>query len=130
MTSAEFRHVLDLPASTAAPRVGRQFVGHVLHEWQLTDLADSAVLLTSEVVTNAVLHAGTASQLFVERVDSGIRVTVRDSGEGVAERSGPRSGVAGGHGLALVDTLADQWGARRVDGHHEVWFELRTTTTH
>ncbi len=129
MTSAESRHVLDLPASAVAPRVGRQFVGHVLRDWQLADLVDSASLLTSEVVTNAVLHAGTASRLSIERGTDMVRVSVQDEGDGLAERSAPRMDAAGGHGLALMDTLADQWGARRVDGCHEVWFELRITTT-
>jgi len=125
MNSAESRHV-ELPASPAAPRLGRQFVGQALHDWRLDDLAETVTLLTSEIVTNAVIHAGSASKLRVERVDGGVRVTVADGGEhGVAEPSARRVDSAGGHGLALVDTLADQWGSRRLDGRHEVWFELR-----
>lgn len=125
MTRAAPRHVLELPASSAAPRLARQFVGRVLDEWQFEELAEMTALLASEVVTNAVVHAGTTSRLCIERFPGGIRVVVEDLGDGVAARSAPRPGIAGGHGLALVDTLAADWGARRVDGHHEVWFELR-----
>lgn len=123
MTEAMLR-VVDLPATRAAPRLGREFVRSALAEWQLGALTDVAALLVSEVVTNAVVHANTPSTLRVERSRAAVRVTVSDLGRGVAQRGAALAGVAGGHGLALVDTLARRWGTRRVDGGHEVWFDL------
>ena len=123
------RQEVHLPATTSAPRAAREFVGLVLTEWRLDHLKDTALLLTSEVVTNAVVHAGTASTLRIERAGSDrVRISVLDGGAGVAQRVGDRSGAPGGHGLALVDTLAQDWGSRRVDGHHEVWFHLDNRT--
>lgn len=115
---------LQLPATRAAPRLGREFVRAALVDWGVGQLTDTATLLASEVVTNAVLHAGTASTLCVERTGRAVRISVTDGGRGVARHASPRPGVAGGHGLALVDQLAQRWGARRVDGGHEVWFDL------
>jgi anti-sigma regulatory factor (Ser/Thr protein kinase) len=116
--------VVELPATRAAPRLGREFVRAALDDWGLTTLVDTATLLVSEVVTNAVVHANSRSTLSVEQTPVAVRFTVTDRGGGVAERGAARSGLAGGHGLALLDTLARRWGARRVDDGHEVWFDL------
>ncbi len=116
--------VVELPATRSAPRQGREFVRAALDDWRLEALAETAALLVSEVVTNAVVHARSASTLCVERTDGVVRITVTDRGSGVAQRGRRGAGVVGGHGLALVDTLARRWGARRLDGGHEVWFDL------
>jgi anti-sigma regulatory factor (Ser/Thr protein kinase) len=116
--------VVELPATRAAPRLGREFVRAALADWGLTPLVDTATLLVSEVVTNAVVHANSGSTLCVEQTPAAVRFTVTDRGAGLAQRAIVRSGIAGGHGLALLDTLARRWGARRVDDGHEVWFDL------
>ena len=116
--------VVELPATRAAPRLGREFVRAALDDWGLTPLTDTATLLVSEVVTNAVVHAHSQSTLCVEHSPATVRVTVTDRGRGIARRAMAGAGVAGGHGLALLDTLARRWGARQVDGGHEVWFDL------
>jgi anti-sigma regulatory factor (Ser/Thr protein kinase) len=120
--------VVELPATRAAPRLGREFVRTALHDWGLAPLVDTATLLVSEVVTNAVVHANSGSTLCVEQMPAAVRVTVTDRGAGLAERAMARSGIAGGHGLALLDSLARRWGARRVDDGHEVWFDLGVPT--
>jgi anti-anti-sigma factor len=94
----------------------------------------TATLLTSELVTNAVIHPGLAVggsvglriTLFGDR----IRVEVTDAGRGFEPASLPpaRLGGAGGHGLFVVDGLSTRWGtARRAAGDSHafcVWFEL------
>jgi anti-sigma regulatory factor (Ser/Thr protein kinase) len=92
--------------------------------------ADVAVLLASEVVTNAVLHSnsrragGTVTITAIE-MGGGVRVEVADEG---SERSVPQvkghGCVSGGHGLLLVQTLADQWGYARDELGTTVWFWL------
>jgi anti-sigma regulatory factor (Ser/Thr protein kinase) len=124
MDTAGTARVAELPATTTAPRLARAFVIETLEEWGLASLNDTASLLVSEVVTNAVVHAESASTLRIERADGCVHVTVRDSGTGLAGRAEARPGVAGGHGLSLVEALSTDWGARRVDGGHEVWFDL------
>lgn len=116
--------MVELPATTVAPRLGREFVRAALADWGLLQLVDTAVLLVSEVVTNAVVHARSRSTLCVEQNSAAVRISVTDHGGGVARRSAGSVGLAGGHGLALVETLARRWGSRQVDGGHEVWFDL------
>jgi anti-sigma regulatory factor (Ser/Thr protein kinase) len=92
-------------------------------------VCEDALLVTSELVSNAVLHSGCDPQeeieLVADRVPAGIRIEVADAG-----RSGrtPRvkradDGSPGGIGLRLVHALARRWGADRQDGVR-VWAEL------
>jgi anti-sigma regulatory factor (Ser/Thr protein kinase) len=83
------------------------------------------LLLTSELVTNAVVHAGTQARLHLQGVAGGVRVEVSD---GSSELPVPRNGRAddvGGWGLVLLERLATAWGAERRDSGKTVWFEVR-----
>ena len=104
----------------------RQFVGQVLGG---CPAADDAVLLTSELVTNAVTHtaSGTGGKVVVTvyRADTRVRVEVRDDGSdqvpvvrpyGLAEESGC--------GLGLVELMAHCWGYRGGQRGRIVWFML------
>jgi two-component sensor histidine kinase len=79
-------------------------------------------LVISEIVTNAVRHAGLGPEDEIEIVGDfrgdGVRVTVRDGGKGFVR--GARS-KDGGWGLEIVERLADDWGLEKG----AVWFELR-----
>jgi signal transduction histidine kinase len=83
-------------------------------------------LLASELVSNAVRHAGADSvAIRFQVVPTHIRVEVADDGPGfdVATRRVGQPGRAGGWGLRLVDELASRWGV--ADGErHTVWFEI------
>ena len=95
------------------------------------DVQETAVLLLSEVVTNAVLHARTPLALEIERVAGAVRVTVSDGSprQPPRRRHGLHAGT--GRGLGLLATLATDWGSER--GQHpwqkDVWFELPTDPT-
>lgn len=84
------------------------------------------VLLASELVSNAVRHAG-ASEVAIrfETVASRVRVEVADEGGGFdpSGLTAPTAGGAGGWGLRLVDELANRWGVADGD-EFRVWFEL------
>ena len=85
---------------------------------------DEAVLATSELVTNALVHAGTSVLLRVAAGPRGVRVEV---GDGSAHSPVPRWHAvtsATGRGLRLVDSLVDRWDvSRRADGK-TVWFQI------
>ena len=86
-----------------------------------------ASLCVSELVTNAVLHAdiGDDAELRLDvefAPDGGLRVEVRDTGEGFAQPE-PTEGDDSGWGLFLVDRLSDRWGVTCDDGTC-VWFEM------
>lgn len=83
------------------------------------------VLLASELVSNAVRHAGSSSiAINFQVLADCVRVEVADEGPGFAPAlPNPTPGKAGGWGLKLVDELADRWGVADDDGAR-VWFEL------
>lgn len=91
-------------------------------------ISDDAILLTSELVTNAVRHAGLDDQNEIEvtvSVNSRIlRITVRDRGPGFdPEAVVPRSDE-GGWGLDLLRRLSSRWSVDRGSAGTDVWFEI------
>jgi anti-sigma regulatory factor (Ser/Thr protein kinase) len=117
-------NVLDLPPTTESVPVARRFVRARLVDGA-TDV-DTATLLVSEVVTNAILHARTSVRLTVEVADEVARIAVRD-GSPVQPRIHSFSATsATGRGLRLLDRLAKRWGvyADPATGGKVVWFEV------
>jgi anti-sigma regulatory factor (Ser/Thr protein kinase) len=115
------------PDSVAIARdaVARAVVDHRSSEQRIEDLR----LLTSEIVTNALRHAGMdAGDSLVVAVDispNRVRVEVSDQGPGFDPDAleAPTAERVGGWGLHLVQQLADRWGVDRNDPN-SVWFEL------
>lgn len=108
----------------------RSFVRDTLQGWGFADIVDDAVVLTSELVTNAVVHAGTAADVLCLRSDDGVRIEVADH---YPEREIPvqTSAVSmgspdreGGRGLQLCAALAGRWGVEYTPTHKRVWFQL------
>ncbi|MGW0548000.1 SpoIIE family protein phosphatase [Streptomyces altiplanensis] len=108
----------------------RAFVRDTLQGWGYADIVDDAVVLTSELVTNAVVHAGTTADVLCLRTDDGVRVEV---GDRYPEREVPLQGTAqsfgspdreGGRGLLLCAALAARWGVEYAPTHKHVWFQL------
>ena len=105
-----------------SPRAARAFVRRVLDEHATS--ADLAVLLISELSTNAVLHARTDFTVRVSAVSTGVRVEVQDANERSPVIGHTPSEATSGRGLHLVQALASSWG---VEGRPEgkiVWFEV------
>lgn len=105
-------------------RKARELVTSALAAWDMDDLVDVAELLTSELVTNAVLHAGTAFRVAVEAEPPVARVEVSDGRIDPPVPTVPARDHDHGRGLMLVEALASQWGSRVVDGGKVVWFAL------
>ncbi|MGC5035112.1 SpoIIE family protein phosphatase [Streptomyces sp. DT190] len=108
----------------------RSFVRDTLQGWGFADIVDDAVVLTSELVTNAVVHAGTSADVLCLRSDEGVRIEVADR---YPEREVPLQGTAinmgspdreGGRGLQLCAALAGRWGVEYTPAHKTVWFQL------
>ena len=115
---------VELDASELAPRAARRFVAETLESWQLGHLADTATLIASELVTNALLHAQSPCQLTLLHADGCIRMEAADSGPGGAVRRFGEADALGGRGLVIVDALSTRWGSRRESGRYVVWCEL------
>lgn len=88
------------------------------------DLRDMAVLLTDELVTNALVHGGGQFGLDVELDDDAIRVAVGDGSPDVPRALRPGAELEHGRGMAIVDALASAWGTDQFPTHKIVWFEL------
>ena len=89
-------------------------------------VAEDAALLTSELVSNAILHARTPFEVLVDRSNGHVRVTVADGSPEPPIVQRPAPDEVGGRGLVLVSSLSSRWGFEgRRDGK-SVWFELET----
>ncbi|MEV4680322.1 SpoIIE family protein phosphatase [Streptomyces kurssanovii] len=108
----------------------RAFVRDTLQGWGYSDVVDDAVVLTSELVTNAVVHAGTSADVLCLRSEDGVRVEVADR---YPEREVPIQGAGraianldseNGRGLLLCAALASRWGVEYTPTHKTVWFQL------
>jgi anti-sigma regulatory factor (Ser/Thr protein kinase) len=92
--------------------------------------AEVAVLLTSELVTNAVLHSdsrdgGGNVTVVVDQLGGWLRVEVSDAGSANSTPVVKKEVCASsGHGLFLVDALASEWGYNRDESRTTVWFSL------
>ncbi len=117
----------DLAVEPNSAGRARRFVGATLALWSLEDLSDETILLTSEIVTNAILHTDSTSiRLRVVLLSDGVRVEVGDGSPHapVVRRHSPASGT--GRGLALVEASARRWGADAHGDGKTVWFEIAT----
>lgn len=100
------------------------FVARVL-QGRSADEREIGVLLTSELVTNALLYAQGRITVRVIDGDGAVRVTVHDAGRQPVAPRRVSTEATSGRGLALVEQLASSWGVDLVeDDGKEVWFEV------
>ncbi len=128
MAAVERSTTLD--AEPGSVRAARRFVVEALVASGHPDDADTAQLLVSEIVTNAVLHARSRADLCVQIEGGRLRVSVRDTSTLLpTPRTHDRESQTG-RGLELVELLSHRWGAEPDDGPEpqqggkSVWFEL------
>lgn len=116
---------IALPSAAASAGRARRFVSGALHDWSLDGVADEAVLLTSEVVTNALLHAGSRRiHLRLLLLADGVRVEVDDDSV-VLPRPRRVSRLSDtGRGMGLMELAARSWGTRPNEHGKTVWFEV------
>src|SRR5438105_3704377 len=105
-----------------APSQARAFLHDFIAPNQ-GDAVDAALLLTSELATNAVRHAGTPFVVRIAWNGPTLHVEVSDSDPTPPVPRVPKNG-AGGFGLRLLAELADSWGARRSPAGKTIWFDV------
>ena len=117
---------LALPPDVPTVRLARQATRDTLAAWQLSHLEDAAVLLVSELVTNAVRHARDTGAIGLElaSVGTGLRMEVQDGDPHWRLKPSSADDDESGFGFVLVDSLAGRWGIRRVSAGKAVWVEL------
>jgi sigma-B regulation protein RsbU (phosphoserine phosphatase) len=128
-----------LPNDRRTPAAARALVRSVLEEAGLDALLNEALLLTTELSTNAVVHAGTELDIEVAADSGGLTVTVTDFAAGPVEQLavGPRNDspdigevAERGRGLLLVDHFASRWGTVHEGAGKGVWFRLERRAGH
>lgn len=125
---AERRFRFELAAHPGSPSQARRLTRARLNVWSVCeDICDTATLVISELVTNALVH--TASSRIVCELHDGddlVRIAVRDEGRAPGEPhpSRVRPEEEHGRGLLLIDALCDAWGAQEHGPGLLVWAEL------
>jgi serine phosphatase RsbU (regulator of sigma subunit)/anti-sigma regulatory factor (Ser/Thr protein kinase) len=126
---------IQLPADHSSPGAARAAVRSVLVEADLMEVLDEALLLTTELATNAVVHARTPLEVEIVTTTDSITVTVMDFRTGpithVHAQATPNGSTRPieqleerGRGLLLVDQLATYWGTLHFPHGKGVWFRL------
>lgn len=123
--------VRQLLPSSAAPRLARRFVAETCARWGVPGVVEDAELVADELVTNAVVHAGTEVALRLELAPTSLLVAVRDLADDTFatwwQGSEDDTGTTWGTGLTLVRALADRAGVHHeATGGKAVWAVLNT----
>jgi len=125
---------LKLAARPSAAQWARRVLRQMLRERQLDKISETALLLVSELVTNAVKASGNGAwrdhpnqaviALTLRVTDTSLLIEVWDADPGSPVLQEADLTGEGGRGLLLVDILGDGWGHRAADGGKVVWCEL------
>jgi anti-anti-sigma factor len=109
-----------LPAGSVAGQAGRDLLVMMCQKWAIEDVVDRMATILTELVANAVLHAGTELVLSVSVSGGHLYVAVHD-GSSQPPRLGGDEGTGGGSGLLVVDALAEAWGFTPTAHGKVVW---------
>lgn len=117
-------HRLALAPEPASVRAARSFVAEVLGGTPAQGCAETARLLVSELVSNALLHAGAAVEVVVRMEAGTVRVEVLDAAQRLPVKIAEPGDALAGRGLHIIDELSAGWGAEPRGAGKAVWFEL------
>jgi anti-sigma regulatory factor (Ser/Thr protein kinase) len=115
-----------VPAEPTGPSRVRQWMSTRLREWSVPEpVIGAAILCTSELTTNALLHAGTPAQVHIDLSAERLLVSVADTGtRGSVTRARTDALSSRGRGLGLIEELSDTWGTDPTVRGSTVWFEM------
>jgi anti-sigma regulatory factor (Ser/Thr protein kinase) len=112
------------PADVQSARGARRFAARTLDSWGCADTEDAVLLLVSELVTNAVIHARSDVEVILRLRPSRVRVEVVDAATEYVQRRDAASEDQSGRGMALTEALAVAWGIDTLVAGKSVWFEV------
>jgi anti-sigma regulatory factor (Ser/Thr protein kinase) len=117
---------LLLAPEARAPSVSRRFVKEALARWELEVLTDIAVLLTSELVTNAIVHAQTEVAVTIRRKErDSVIISVQDGSSIHPRISAHAEDSTTGRGISILDQLAASWEVIRQGAGKTILFTLQ-----
>ncbi|RCG17743.1 GAF domain-containing protein [Streptomyces diacarni] len=110
--------------------LARQEISGLLHDWSDADRVDSAVLLTTELIGNVMVHTDAPASVHADLTSHhSLYVGVTDGGDDMPHQLSPGELAPGGRGLMLLDALAAQWGVRPEAEGKTVWFVISDAET-
>jgi anti-sigma regulatory factor (Ser/Thr protein kinase) len=116
---------IDLPRDPSSAGAARRFIEARVSAWSFPQpAAEQLVLIGSELVTNAVLHARTDLTLTLELDDGRARISVKDQSKAPATLRHYRTDALTGRGLGVVASLSDSWGISAAADGKVVWAEV------
>jgi DNA-binding NarL/FixJ family response regulator len=121
---AEERVAWRLPAELTSGTAVRRNLRDLAEDWALEAVLDELELLTTELVNNAVVHAGSTVDVVVRRRPDAVRVEVTDQGPGALELGDGALSDTSGRGLLLVEMISRDWGTSSTAAAKTVWFEV------
>lgn len=107
-----------------APRVARELAAEACATWHLVGSVVPAEIVASELVTNAVRHAGTRIDFQITLRDEQLRLSVQDRIGAPARLQSPGESDDHGRGLLIVDSVATSWGNLLLPDGKVVWASL------
>ena len=125
------RRYVRLEPDRFAPGLAREAVHEFCQKHRVRKGADAAQLIASELVTNAVVHAGTPIGMTLRLMAPDLHIAVRDKADGtvrITDDHDPES-VHTGRGLMLVEALAARWGSFHPNNGKVVWATVRVRKT-
>jgi anti-sigma regulatory factor (Ser/Thr protein kinase) len=102
----------------------RHFAGRAISAWGLA--SDDAVLVVSELASNAVLHSGGGFEVALRLLNDAVMVEVTDRSP-IVPQAGASSQRRGGRGLLIVERVSRAWGVRMANDGKTVWAEIAVT---
>lgn len=113
---------LRLPPDPTSAGAARRFIANALDTGD--EVAELAVLLVSELASNAILHAATPFEIILHAGDEQLRVELVDGNPALPTMRPYAPESVNGRGLHIVAATADRWGFEPRGGGKLVWFEL------
>ena len=115
---------IDLDSDLVNLPRARRFVSDLLQSWGRDQTLQPVLLLTTELVSNAVRHGDSPIRLMLQADGSRVRVEVSDGSTRPPVMRAPDLAETGGRGLHFVDTLSEAWGHEHNGAGKRVWFEV------
>jgi len=128
VSEPSLRKLARLSAETTAPRRARDLVAQACAAWHGEQFLEIGQLVISELVSNAVLHSGTAIEVELRLEGDRLIMRVHDEGAGLPVVVPPGQRAIGGVGLDLVSRVAQSWGVTPDPrGGKDVWCVIAST---
>ena len=116
--------VAVLPPDPASAKRARELTTAGCVRWGVPDLGPDLALVVTELVANAIRHAGTDVVLRLVPLDRGVRLEVADGSTRPLRPRAASEDAEGGRGLLLVDALSTRYGVEADQTGKRVWAEL------